>query len=532
MYKDQNLIYTEYKKGSPTFMVKKWKQRVQNNNGVQGSDKKSEITALIESKFAEPLVKKEGQSDLIFSDETIQAYREEKQPVAKVHIVVTTKEGMKGLKDLREASEEHKELLGHMMRVVAKIAKEQGLEEGYRTVINNGVVANQTDSKLQIHIIGGQQLTWPPGTAPAQIDSTNPEVNDLCNKFQNNFKLNEEEKKEEENKNALKEEMFLRELGVSHIIEMIINRCKVNPQCCLIGHNMIYDIIYLYNQFIGPLPETYADFVAEWFKLFPSTFDTKVCSFKADYFGKTILGKIFEKCQGDKRLKDIIHFNFDIKNGFINYHGSELLSHYHEAAYDAYMTGYSFCKILKYKEIDEVFNRKKMEKNKKGGGRKGGKKSEENKEEANSVDPKDVKDTPVNFNFQFSQANLNKVMMNQFDNCACFHMNPDKKDAGATDLDLRQEEVIWMKFKDEYQVAELSAETIASIFSAFGDFYVFKDSKQSIILHFYYFDGTYLEDKSTQGFINKMNAEMNKYHLAHISTLSKAPKFVAHNHLE
>jgi hypothetical protein len=52
------------------------------------------------------------------------------------------------------------------------------------------------------------------------------------------------------------------------------------------------------------------------------------------------------------KLNDIIDFQFDIKNGFKNYEGSELLSHYHEAAYDAYMTGYIFVKILKYKEID------------------------------------------------------------------------------------------------------------------------------------------------------------------------------------
>lgn len=36
--------------------------------------------------------------------------------------------------------------------------------------------------------------------------------------------------------------------------------------------------------------------------------DTKVLSFKSDYFGKTVLGKIYEKCCDDKKLKDIIKF--------------------------------------------------------------------------------------------------------------------------------------------------------------------------------------------------------------------------------
>jgi hypothetical protein len=47
--------------------------------------------------------------------------------------------------------------------------------------------------------------------------------------------------------------------------------------------------------------------------------DTKVLSFKSDYFGKTVLGKIYEKCSEDKKLKDILKFSFDIKNGFTNY---------------------------------------------------------------------------------------------------------------------------------------------------------------------------------------------------------------------
>lgn len=117
----------------------------------------------------------------------------------------------------------------------------------------------------------------------------------------------------------------------------------------------MYDIIYFYNQFVGPLPETYEEFIKQWHQRFPRIFDTKVLSFQSEYFGKTALGNIFEKCKFDKKLNDIIDFQFDIKNGFKNYEGSELLSHYHEAAYDAYMTGYIFVKILKYKEIDQVY---------------------------------------------------------------------------------------------------------------------------------------------------------------------------------
>ena len=89
--------------------------------------------------------------------------------------------------------------------------------------------------------------------------------------------------------------MFLQELGFGHVMELLIQKCQADG-CPVIGHNMIYDIIYVYNQFVGPLPATYAEFSQSWFKLFPMTYDTKVLSYRANYFGKTMLGKVFEKC--------------------------------------------------------------------------------------------------------------------------------------------------------------------------------------------------------------------------------------------
>jgi len=259
---------------------------------------------------------------------------------------------------------------------------------------------------------------------------------------------------------------------------------------------MMYDIIYFYNQFVGPLPDTYDEFVTSWYSMFPSVFDTKVCSFTADYFGKTILGKVFEKCQADKRLKDVLSFRFDLKNGFVNYHGAELLSHAHEAAYDAYMTGFAFAKILKYKEIDAVYQANKLQKV---AGRK-------KKGEAQQAlpDPNQSKNQPLDFTAPFAAAALNRVMMNQFDNCACFHMNPAKPDKGAQSIADRQKDVVWIKFTPEAGVAEASAETIASLFSAYGDFYVFKDSRHSVILNFYYIDKDAVESKSPEGFVAAM----------------------------
>lgn len=73
--------------------------------------------------------------------------------------------------------------------------------------------------------------------------------------------------------------MYVREMGFTIVVEALIAAFRSNPKCCLIGHNMMYDILYLYRQFIGKLPDTYQAFAEEWHKLFPRCFDTKVLSY-------------------------------------------------------------------------------------------------------------------------------------------------------------------------------------------------------------------------------------------------------------
>jgi poly(A)-specific ribonuclease len=74
-------------------------------------------------------------------------------------------------------------------------------------------------------------------------------------------------------------------MGFTLVIEAIIKARKP-----VVGHNCMYDWLYLYNQFIGRLPETYLQFATEWNKLFPKTYDTKVLAFNSKHFFKTSLG--------------------------------------------------------------------------------------------------------------------------------------------------------------------------------------------------------------------------------------------------
>jgi diadenosine tetraphosphate (Ap4A) HIT family hydrolase len=80
-----------------------------------------------------------------------------------VHFLVIPKD-RKGLSQLSNADDSHEAMLGHLMVTVAKVAKQEGLDAtGYRVVINDGKDGCQSVYHLHIHVIGGQQLSWPPG---------------------------------------------------------------------------------------------------------------------------------------------------------------------------------------------------------------------------------------------------------------------------------------------------------------------------------------------------------------------------------
>jgi histidine triad (HIT) family protein len=99
-------------------------------------------------------------SDTVYGDERSVAFRDT-NPQAPVHILVIPREHMESLD---EASQKDEALLGHLLRVAARVANEQGLSEsGYRTVINTGAGAAQSVFHLHVHVLGGRTLNWPPG---------------------------------------------------------------------------------------------------------------------------------------------------------------------------------------------------------------------------------------------------------------------------------------------------------------------------------------------------------------------------------
>jgi histidine triad (HIT) family protein len=97
---------------------------------------------------------------LVYEDERAVAFRDI-NPQAPTHALVIPRAHVASLNDAGEADEA---LLGHLLRVAARVAADEGHSEtGYRTVINNGVGAGQTVFHIHVHVLGGRRLTWPPG---------------------------------------------------------------------------------------------------------------------------------------------------------------------------------------------------------------------------------------------------------------------------------------------------------------------------------------------------------------------------------
>jgi histidine triad (HIT) family protein len=82
-------------------------------------------------------------------------------PQAPTHVLVLPLEHMESLD---EASQRDEGLLGHLLRVAARMANDAGHgDTGYRTVVNTGAGAGQSVPHLHVHMLGGRPMQWPPG---------------------------------------------------------------------------------------------------------------------------------------------------------------------------------------------------------------------------------------------------------------------------------------------------------------------------------------------------------------------------------
>ncbi|MDF7667510.1 purine nucleoside phosphoramidase [Orbaceae bacterium ESL0727] len=101
------------------------------------------------------IIRHEIPSDIVFQDETVTAFRDI-SPQAPTHILIIPN---KLIPTLNQVTPEDEAVLGHMVTVAAKIAKQEGIaESGYRLIMNCNKDAGQDVFHIHMHLLGGKNL--------------------------------------------------------------------------------------------------------------------------------------------------------------------------------------------------------------------------------------------------------------------------------------------------------------------------------------------------------------------------------------
>lgn len=124
-------------------------------------------------------------------------------------------------------------------------------------------------------------------------------------------------------------------LGVEQVIKIALMAKKP-----LIAHNMLYDLLFLYEQFIAELPTTYAEFKFLAKQNLPPLYDTKLIPRTIESLQISQTGLVSLITALDR--KKCVNVRQDVEAGFVKYIAD---ANYHEAGYDSYITGLAFAKM-------------------------------------------------------------------------------------------------------------------------------------------------------------------------------------------
>ena len=98
-------------------------------------------------------------SSKVYEDDTVFAFRDI-APQAPTHILIVPKEHISSAAQIDSSNSA---VVSHIFEVAAKLAKDEGLTDGFRIVNNCGDIAGQTVKHLHFHLMGGREFTWPAG---------------------------------------------------------------------------------------------------------------------------------------------------------------------------------------------------------------------------------------------------------------------------------------------------------------------------------------------------------------------------------
>lgn len=105
------------------------------------------------------IIDREIPSQIVHEDEHCAAFRDV-SPKAPTHVLIVPR---KPIPSIDAIAAEDAATIGHIWLMIPKIARELGLVDGYRVVVNCGRDGGQSVDHLHFHILGGRALGWPPG---------------------------------------------------------------------------------------------------------------------------------------------------------------------------------------------------------------------------------------------------------------------------------------------------------------------------------------------------------------------------------
>ncbi len=106
------------------------------------------------------IINKDIPSTLSYEDDKIMAF-DDITPQAPIHKLIIPKQHIATLNDI---TEQNNNLLGHMLNTAKKLAQENNIaEDGYRVLMNCNHGGGQAVYHIHLHLLGGRQMTWPPG---------------------------------------------------------------------------------------------------------------------------------------------------------------------------------------------------------------------------------------------------------------------------------------------------------------------------------------------------------------------------------
>lgn len=105
------------------------------------------------------IIDREISADILYEDDRCLAFYDI-NPQAPTHVLVIPKKQIPTVNDI---ADEDAALIGHLYLVIRNLAKQLGLQNGYRVVANCGDDGGQEVQHLHLHLLGGRKMTWPPG---------------------------------------------------------------------------------------------------------------------------------------------------------------------------------------------------------------------------------------------------------------------------------------------------------------------------------------------------------------------------------